>query len=127
MRTVRTLVCLSLAVALGGCWSGVYENPGAEYVHRSDTIALNAGNAKDVNAAIHVIDPWPRYVNNRRIPGNGERMVGAVQRYQRPAQKSQGQGAGQGQAGQGTTPADGGTLTPGGSGGAATPPATLPF
>ena len=38
-------------------------------------------NAKNVNAATHVIDPWPRYVGNRRIPGNGERMSGAVERY----------------------------------------------
>ena len=37
-----------------------------------------AGNAKDVNAAIHVVDPWPRDVNNRRIRGDGARMVGAV-------------------------------------------------
>jgi hypothetical protein len=127
MRAARTLVCFSLAIALGGCWSGVYENPAGEYVRRSDTIALNAGNAKDVNAATHVVDPWPRYVNDQRIPSNGERMVGAVQRYQRPAQRSQGQGSGQGRGGQGTTtpPADGGALTPGGSGG--TPAATLPF
>jgi len=41
----------------------------------------DAGNAKDVNAAIHVIDPWPRYSGNRRIPGNGARMTGAIQRY----------------------------------------------
>src|SRR5262249_46016124 len=78
MRAARTLVCFSLAIALGGCWSGVYENPAGEYVRRSDTIALNAGNAKDVNAATHVVDPWPRYVNDQRIPSNGERMVGAV-------------------------------------------------
>src|SRR5438132_12328908 len=81
MRIVRMLGCLPLAAALGGCWTGIYENPFAQYVNRSDTITLSAGDAKDVNAATHVIDPWPRYVGNRRIPGNGERMTGAVERY----------------------------------------------
>jgi len=52
-----------------------------QYIQRSDTITLGAGNAKDANAATHVIDPWPPYVGNRRIPGNGERMSGAVERY----------------------------------------------
>ena len=59
----------------------MYENPGAEYIHRSDTITLSAGNAKDVNAVTHVIDPWPRHVANRRIPVNGERMAHAMERY----------------------------------------------
>ena len=34
-----------------------------------------------MNAATHVIDPWPRYVGNRRIPANGDRMSRAVERY----------------------------------------------
>jgi hypothetical protein len=34
-----------------------------------------------VNAATHVIDPWPRYVGNRRIPVNGDRLSRAVERY----------------------------------------------
>jgi len=53
----------------------------APYLQRSDKIFAGAGDAKDVNAATHVIDPWPPYVANRRIPGNGERMVGAIERY----------------------------------------------
>jgi hypothetical protein len=36
---------------------------------------------EDVNAVTHMIDPWPRYVHNRRIPGNGERMAVVVGRY----------------------------------------------
>jgi hypothetical protein len=58
---------------------------GSEYLQRTDTITLGAGNANDVNAAIHVIDPWPRHVGNVRIRGDGDRMVGAVQRYKRGA------------------------------------------
>src|SRR5262249_37086355 len=46
-----------------------------------DKITLGAGNAKAVNAATHIIDPWPRYVGNRRIPGNGDRLSRAVERY----------------------------------------------
>jgi hypothetical protein len=51
------------------------------YFQRKDTIVSGAGDARDVNAATHIIDPWPRNVGNRRIPANGERMSGAVERY----------------------------------------------
>ena len=51
------------------------------YFQRKDTIISGAGDARDVNAATHVIDPWPRYVGNRRIPANGDRMSRAVERY----------------------------------------------
>jgi hypothetical protein len=125
MHIARSLCSLLLAGALGGCWSGIYENPAAQYVARSDTVTLSAGNAKDVNAATHVIDPWPRNVKDRRISGNGERMVGAVQRYQRP---QTGRTPGQGQGRPGVNPGDGGGGAPAGGGpGTATPTATLPF
>jgi hypothetical protein len=109
-RSLGSLIlAAALPAALGGCWSGLYENPAAQYVNRSDTITLSAGNAKDVNAATHVIDPWPRNVKDRRIPGNGERMVGAVQRYQRPQngrapRQGQGLGVNQGDVGGGQQP-----------------------
>jgi hypothetical protein len=57
---------------------------GEEYLQRTDTITMSAGNAKEVNSAIHTIDPWPPHVYNRRIPANGARMTGAIQRYQQP-------------------------------------------
>ncbi len=118
-RLVRRLVLLGLAAVLGGCWGGVYENPGAEYLRRTDTVTMSAGNAKEVNAAIHVGDPWPPYAGNTRIPGDGPRMVGAVQRYE--TQRAQPQ---TGQTGQpGTSPAG----APLGGMGGATPPATLPY
>jgi hypothetical protein len=81
MKLARTLAAVALAAACGGCWAGVYDNPAAEYLHRSDTITLSAGNAKNVNAATHIIDPWPRQVANRRIPVNGERVAHAMERY----------------------------------------------
>jgi hypothetical protein len=77
----RTIAAGALAAACGGCWAGVYDNPAAEYLHRSDTITLSAGNAKNANAVTHIIDPWPRQVANRRIPGHGERMAHAMERY----------------------------------------------
>ena len=101
MRIVRMLGCLPLAATLGGCWTGIYENPFAQYVNRSDTVTLSAGDAKNVNAATHVVDPWPRYVGNRRIPGDGDRLATAVTRYHRPPQRG---GGGQGPAQGGLTP-----------------------
>jgi hypothetical protein len=124
MKIARTLASLAAAAALGGCWNNPYGNEGAQYLHRSDTITLSAGNAKDVNAATHVIDPWPRQVRNRRIPANGERMVGAMQRYQ-GKQGPRGQGAfGGGAAG---AAGGAGAPPPAPPSGAATPSATLPF
>ena len=121
-RIIRTLAGLMVAAAAAGCWP--YGNEGAQYFHRSDTITLSAGNAKDVNAATQVIDPWPPKVQNRRIPANGERMVGAVQRYQKGAAAK-----GPGQAGQQAGPVGGAgappPVTP--SGASATPSATLPY
>jgi hypothetical protein len=52
-----------------------------EYSQRSNTIALGAGNDQDVNSRIQMVDPWPPYSADTRIPGNGERMAGAVERY----------------------------------------------
>ena len=125
MHIGRALGSLVLATTLSGCWSGIYENPAAQYVARTDTVTLSAGNAKDVNAATHVIDPWPRNVRDRRINGNGDRMVGAVQRYQRP---QNGRAPGQGQGSPGATPGNGvGATAPGGLPGGAAPAATLPY
>ncbi|HWK95891.1 MAG TPA: hypothetical protein VNR39_10745 [Pseudolabrys sp.] len=53
----------------------------APYLQRTDKIYAGAGDAKSVNAATHMVDPWPRGVLNRNIPANGERMVGAITRY----------------------------------------------
>ena len=63
-----------------GCL-GVGPGSCRQYFERKDTIVSGAGDARDVNAATHIIDPWPRYVGNRRIPANGDRMSRAVERY----------------------------------------------
>lgn len=78
MRIVPLTAVIMLAATNAG-WAG--EGFWEQYFLRSDSITADAGNAKDVNAAIHVIDPWPRYSGNLRIPANGARMTGAIQRY----------------------------------------------
>ncbi len=78
---------VGLAVAISAC-NTVYQNPAIPYVQRTDTVTFGASNTQDVNSAVQTIDPWPRYAGDRRIQGNGARMVGAVERYEGSA-KSQ--------------------------------------
>jgi hypothetical protein len=83
MRT-RHIIAFAVLVGASLAGSGALawdEDPLAMYLQRSDKITLGAGDAKAVNAATHIIDPWPRYVGNRRIPGNGDRLSRAVERY----------------------------------------------
>ena len=83
---MRTRHIVAVVVLVGGSLAGSAawawdQNPFAMYFQRSDKVTLWEGDAKAVNAATHVIDPWPRYVGNRRIPGNGDRLSRAVERY----------------------------------------------
>ena len=83
---MRTRHIVAFVVLVGGSLAGSAalawdQNPFAMYFQRSDKVTLWEGDAKAVNAATHVIDPWPRYVGNRRIPGNGDRLSRAVERY----------------------------------------------
>lgn len=73
------IIALVTLAATFDCWAG--DGFFDQYFVRSDSITLDAGNAQSVNAAIQVIDPWPRRSANRRIPANGARMTGAIQRY----------------------------------------------
>ena len=123
IKIIRALSCIrSQRPPPPAAGPDLMETNGAQYIHRSDTITLSAGNAKDVNAATQVIDPWPRNVGNRRIPANGERMVGAVQRYQRS-----GAARSQGQIGQPTGPGGSGAPPPGPPSGARFPPQRCPI
>jgi hypothetical protein len=81
MTIIRVAFLVSLASVCSGC-NTVYPNPATPYVQRTDKVTFGAGDAQDVNTAIQTIDPWPRYAGDRHIPGNGTRMVGAVERYQ---------------------------------------------
>src|SRR5690242_13869079 len=78
--TIRFLIILP-ALMLGGCY-GLYGHDEMDrYFQRSDTIAMSAGNAKEVNAVTHTIHPWPKYVGDRRLAYDARRVGGAVTRY----------------------------------------------
>jgi len=80
IRCIIGLAAFAANLTCSGAWAWD-QDPAAQYLERKDTIVSGAGDARDVNAATHIIDPWPPYVGNRRIPGNGQRMAGAVARY----------------------------------------------
>jgi len=95
---VRAVAGMLAALGLGGC----YEYTAAQYLHRSDAITMSAGNAKAINEATHVIDPWNRQVGNPRIPSNGDRAVHAVARYRAGSQSTSAPTGQSGQSGQPT-------------------------
>jgi hypothetical protein len=76
------VLALSASVSIAWADGADPEDFFGRYFHRSDTIALGAGNAKAVNANAQIIDPWPAGIGNRRHPADGQRMTQAVQRYQ---------------------------------------------
>jgi hypothetical protein len=83
MSKARYFLAISSLAVLAGCSAGPpFDDPFTPYALRTQTITLSAGNAKDANAAIQVIDPWPRYVYDNRIPGDGQRMAEAAERYE---------------------------------------------
>ncbi len=56
----------------------------ARYALRTDGMTVMSGNAMEENAVKQIIDPWPPAVQNRNIPVNGQRMIGAMDRYRNP-------------------------------------------
>ena len=89
----RTMNAASLAIGLlaaatlsSACRAQIFDDPFSQYFERGITITPGAGNARDANAAIHTIDPWPPYAGHTRIPGNGREAVGAVVKmYRNPS------------------------------------------
>jgi hypothetical protein len=81
------LQCNCLVVPPPG-YAGVQDDPFwdefGHYFQRIDPVSVVSGDAREVNAVTQIIDPWPPYARNRRIPANGQRMVGAIDRYQNP-------------------------------------------
>jgi hypothetical protein len=120
MPIARTMLILSVVLLAWSCRQALAQG----YLNRTDTITTSAGDAQDVNTALQTLEPWPRHVGNRRIPGNGERLSGAVQRYRSPPQLAGAAGTAAGSAAPGVP---GSPPPPTPSSGAATPPATLPF
>ena len=78
--TIRYLA-LFAPLLLGGCY-GLYGHDEVDrYFQRSDTLTMSAGDAKQVNAVTHTINPWPRNVGDRRIAYDARRVGAAVTRY----------------------------------------------
>jgi hypothetical protein len=97
------IIALVTLAATVDCWAG--EGFLDQYFVRSDSITLDAGDAQSVNTAIQAIDPWPRRSAHRRIPANGARMTGAIQRYRGgPSQSARPDGQPTPFAGTGSTP-----------------------
>ncbi|HZH12315.1 MAG TPA: hypothetical protein VEZ24_18340 [Microvirga sp.] len=69
-----SLPLLASTMLLAGC---------ADYVERRDTITLHAGEAQAWNKTVHIADPWPPYVMDSHIPGDGQRTAGVIRRYSR--------------------------------------------
>ncbi len=88
MAKFLSLAALVVLVASGSAQAGDYPflDELTRYAERIDPVSVVSGDAQDVNAAIQIIDPWPSYARDRRIPVNGQRMVGAINRYQNPSQ-----------------------------------------
>jgi hypothetical protein len=84
MMKIGGLIALAVAVASCNAWAGegFFDDFISPYLQRAEGVTLGAGDAKQVNAAAEIINPWPGHVRDRRIPANGQRMVGAIQRYQ---------------------------------------------
>src|SRR6266481_2107825 len=78
--TIRYRV-LFAPLLLGGCYGLACRGKMDRYFQRSDTITMSAGDAKQVNAVTHTINPWPRNVGDRRIAYDARRVGAAVTRY----------------------------------------------
>lgn len=52
-----------------------------DYLSRSDGISLSGGDASRANIAIQTPTPWPFYLNNTRINGNGQQGADLFEKY----------------------------------------------
>jgi hypothetical protein len=81
MKLLFLAVGLTGAIALPAiCHAQAVDDPFSDYLQRSDTIALGAGNASETNAAIQTINPWPPYAWDRRITIDGRQAVDSMER-----------------------------------------------
>jgi hypothetical protein len=84
MKPIALVIGISVPLMLSSIsHAQIFDDPFAEYAERIITITPGAGNAKDANAALHTIDPWPAYAGYTRIPGRGEHAVRSIERLNR--------------------------------------------
>lgn len=94
MRALYLVIALAAATMLAAPSAQAFDDPFDDYLQRSDTILLGAGNANDANAAVHTITPWPPYAFHTQIPGDGRRSVDSVERMYRTQNPFERQGSG---------------------------------
>ena len=84
MKPSTLTICLFATIMVSNtCRAQVLNDLFSQYFERGITITPGAGNAKDANAAIHTIDPWPAYAGYTYIPGDGRRAVNSIERMYR--------------------------------------------
>jgi hypothetical protein len=111
MRALAILIgSIVVVIAPHACNAQWIDDPFNDYLQRSVTISMGAGNANDTNAAIHTINPWPPYAGNTRIHTTGRQGVDSIERMYRVPNPFERDGAANAQGG--------GTTGLGGDGGA---------
>lgn len=71
-RAAGLLAATGVAAGLGGC---------ADYTQRTDTVTGRAGEAQAWNRVVQAVDPWPAYVMDTRLSGDGPRTQAVIGRY----------------------------------------------
>ena len=95
MRPLLTVTALAAVVLLPPlAHAQAVDDPFSNYLQRSHSIAIGAGNANAANEAIQTITPWPPYVGDRRLPLQGRQAVDSMQRMYRIPNPFDQQGAG---------------------------------
>ena len=94
LRGGIAIVSLAASLALAGCASTVaFDDPTADYLQRTALVSTDGGDAQAANIAMQTPTPWPRHSNDTNIPGNGARIVKAINRYESGAAASATEGA----------------------------------
>jgi hypothetical protein len=88
LGATRLMVVVSGLCMLAGCQDAKYE-----YFTRHDTISYQAGDDVAANKAIQIIDPWPDYAADTRIPTSGRRVARAIENYEAGPKDSNASGA----------------------------------
>jgi hypothetical protein len=70
--TARSRAPVALALVIAGMLSACSDI----YYDRRETVALGADDHIASNMVAQMIDPWPRYVGNKNLAFNGDRMQG---------------------------------------------------
>jgi hypothetical protein len=79
LTPARSRAPVALALVIAGMLSACSDI----YYDRRETVALGADDHIASNMVAQMIDPWPRYVGNKNLAFDGNRMQLAADRYRR--------------------------------------------